>query len=158
MAMFDILAVALDGSACSDHALELALQLARAGDSRLGLCSVADPSGLYGAIEPPELMERTLEEIHRQARRVVDEGLERARAAGVAAEGAVLEGEPVYEIVAYAKRIGASAIVVGTHGRSGLPRLFMGSVAEGVLRSATLPVLTVRAQAKILPLDSVASA
>jgi nucleotide-binding universal stress UspA family protein len=150
--MFETLVVALDGSACADHALDLARQLARAGGSRLALCSVADPSPLYGSLQPSSLVERTLEEIQRQARRIVDDALARARAEGIAAEGAVLEGEPVYEIVSYAKRVGADAIVIGTHGRSGLPRLFMGSVAEGVLRSAAIPVLTVRAQARLAPL------
>jgi nucleotide-binding universal stress UspA family protein len=155
--MFETLLVALDGSPCADHALELAVQLASAGSSKLVLCSVADPSPLYGSLEPSSLVERTLEEIHRQARRVVDDALARVKAAGVDAEGTVLEGEPVYEIVSYAKRIGAGAIVIGTHGRSGLPRLFMGSVAEGVLRNAAVPVLTVRAQARLMPLAEAAS-
>ena len=127
------------------------MQLARAGGSKLDLCCVADPSPVYGSLEPSALVERTLEEIHRQARRVVDDALAKAKAAGIAAEGNVLEGQPVCEIVAYAKRIGANAIVIGTHGRSGLSRLFMGSVAEGVLRSSAIPVLTVRTQAQLAP-------
>jgi nucleotide-binding universal stress UspA family protein len=145
--MFDTLLVALDGSPCADRAFEVGLQLARTGGSKLALCSVADPSPLYGTLDPSVLLERSLEEIQRQARRIVDDALAEAEAAGVSAQGAVLEGEPVYEIVAYAKKLGAGAIVMGTHGRSGLSRLFMGSVAEGVLRSAAMPVLTVRAQA-----------
>jgi len=132
--MFETLVVALDGSLCADRALELALQLAKAGSSKLALCSVADPA---------------LEGAHTHAQRIVDEALTRAQAAGVEAGGAVLDGEPVYEIVSYAQCVGAGGIVIGTHGRSGIRRLLMGSVAEGVLRSAPVPILTVRAQANL---------
>jgi nucleotide-binding universal stress UspA family protein len=58
-------------------------------------------------------------------------------------------GDPVYEIIGYAQKQRADAIVMGTHGRSGLKRLFMGSVAEGVLRCSPVPVLTVREEAKL---------
>jgi hypothetical protein len=53
-------------------------------------------------------------------------------------------GSPVDEIVALARQIGADLIVLGTHGRRGLRRLWLGSVAEHVVRSATCPVLVVR--------------
>jgi nucleotide-binding universal stress UspA family protein len=49
-----------------------------------------------------------------------------------------------FEILEYAEQFGANAIVMGTHGRGGLRRLFMGSVAETVLREATVPVIVVR--------------
>ncbi len=53
-------------------------------------------------------------------------------------------GEPAEEIVRYARRHDVDLIVCGTHGRSGLNRLLMGSVAEQVLRAAPCPVLTLR--------------
>jgi nucleotide-binding universal stress UspA family protein len=55
----------------------------------------------------------------------------------------VLEGEAAHEIAAFARDCGAQLLVLGTHGRSGVERLAMGSVAEKVLRTATCPVLTV---------------
>jgi universal stress protein A len=55
-----------------------------------------------------------------------------------------LEGEPVREIVAFAERERVDLIVMGSHGRTGLSRLLMGSVAEGVARRATCPVLIVK--------------
>jgi len=143
--------VAVDGSPCADRALELALRLAKAESSTLVLCSVAYTSVLYGS---PELVRRAFAEIHEEARRVVADGVSRARKSGITAQGCTLEGEPVHQIVAYAKRIKADAIVMGTHGRSGMRRLFMGSVAERVLRSAPMPVLTVRAEATLAPLAS----
>jgi universal stress protein A len=56
----------------------------------------------------------------------------------------VLEGRPVDEITGYAKEVGATMIVMSTHGRSGLRHLLIGSTAEGVVRHAGCPVLTVR--------------
>lgn len=149
--MLKNLVVALDGSACADHALQLALSVAKGEGSKLAGCSVADPSPLYSTLEPTALLENVLAEINRHAQRVVDEAIAKARAAGVTAEGSALEGNPVYEIVRYAVKNEADAIVIGTHGRSGVARLFMGSVAEGVLRSATMPVLTVRPEAQLVP-------
>ena len=55
----------------------------------------------------------------------------------------VLDGDPVDVILTRAKEMKADLIVMGTHGRAGLPRLLMGSVAEGVLRRAPCPVVLV---------------
>jgi len=66
-------------------------------------------------------------------------------APGVAIETVLREGFPATEIVAAARDLQADLIVLGTHGRSGVERLFLGSVAERVLRRAPCPVLTVPA-------------
>jgi|SRR3989304_4413145 len=55
-----------------------------------------------------------------------------------------LEGGPIHEIVEFAEREHIDLIVIGSHGRTGLPRLLMGSVAEGVARRAPCPVLIVK--------------
>ncbi|MGD9636221.1 MAG: universal stress protein [Pirellulales bacterium] len=55
-----------------------------------------------------------------------------------------LEGGPIHEIVAFAEREHVDLIVMGSHGRTGLSRLLMGSVAEGVARRAACPVLIVK--------------
>jgi nucleotide-binding universal stress UspA family protein len=56
----------------------------------------------------------------------------------------VLDGDPAQVIVQFARERGCSLIVMGTHGRTGLERLLMGSVAEQVVRKAPCPVLTVK--------------
>ncbi len=66
------------------------------------------------------------------------------RTAGARARGLLLEGTAADAIVRTARANGANVIVMGTHGRSGLARLFMGSVAERVVGTAPCPVLTVR--------------
>jgi universal stress protein A len=65
-------------------------------------------------------------------------------AAGRAVIQAVLEGSPKAEIIKYARKENIDLIVLSTHGRTGLPHLIIGSVAESVVRTAPCPVLTVR--------------
>jgi nucleotide-binding universal stress UspA family protein len=62
---------------------------------------------------------------------------------GVIVEGKMVKGEPWEQIIAQAKELPADLIAMGTHGRRGLARIFMGSVAEKVVRSSPIPVLTV---------------
>lgn len=64
--------------------------------------------------------------------------------AGIEATGLIYEGRPAEKIVEIAHEQGADLIVMGTHGRAGLDRLFFGSVANEVVRSAGCPVLTIR--------------
>ena len=66
------------------------------------------------------------------------------RAGGdVTVEGTVLEGDPATRIVEFALETGCDAIVMGTHGRGGIDRLLLGSVAERVIRQSAVPVVTV---------------
>ncbi len=142
--MFKSLVVALDGSPSSAFAFQVALALAQAGNGRLCVCSVADPNPTYGASAPTTLVENMLEAIRNNAQQIVDGGVLKAKEAGISVEGATPVGEPVLEIVRCAEAVKADAIVMGTHGRSGVSRLLMGSVAEGVARSSSIPVLIVR--------------
>jgi nucleotide-binding universal stress UspA family protein len=68
----------------------------------------------------------------------------RARKAGVRAKVLLLDGVPHEQIVRAARTKRADLVVLGTHGRTGFARFFLGSVASRVVASATVPVLTVR--------------
>lgn len=68
---------------------------------------------------------------------------QRARDAGLQVVLLSRSGVPANVVLAEAQRLGADAIVVGTHGRTGLARIFMGSVADGVVKESTVPVLVV---------------
>ena len=70
--------------------------------------------------------------------------LEAATAEGVSAEHRITEGRPLDTILQAADATGADMIVMGTHARTGLNRLLLGSVAEGVVRQAEIPVVTLR--------------
>ncbi|MGH7314380.1 MAG: universal stress protein, partial [Candidatus Rokuibacteriota bacterium] len=85
-------------------------------------------------------------QIRAQAQKEIDKLIARARKAGVRATGVLLEGTPADRIVRAARRLKANLIVMGTHGRSGLAKLFLGSVAGRVIAMAPSPVLTVRAR------------
>ena len=117
--MFENLVVALDGSPCSARALDAALRVATLERSRLAVCSVADPALLAVSVEPLVIVERALEQIHNSAQRVVDEAVAKAAEVGIP-QGCVLEGSPAKEIVKFAERTRADAVVLGTHGRSGV--------------------------------------
>ena len=67
---------------------------------------------------------------------------------GIPVHHVFLEGDPAGEIVRYAADAGIDVIVLGTHGRRGISRLLMGSVAELILRGAACPVITVKAPLK----------
>ena len=145
--MNEHIVVALDGSECAASALDVAIAFSQIKKSELSICSVADPRELVGS--EALLADSVAGEMRDDAVRIVDEAVAKARTAGVTAQGRVVEGDVVREILTFAEGSHAAAIVVGTHGRSGIARLLMGSVAEGVLRHATMPVLTVREPAKI---------
>jgi len=78
------------------------------------------------------------------ARRQLDRAAKPLRDAGYDVETKELEGDPAHVIDEEARAVGADLIAMGTHGHSGLKRLFFGSVAERVLPAAPCPVLTVR--------------
>jgi nucleotide-binding universal stress UspA family protein len=150
MTMYKQILVAVDGSNTSDAALQRALELAQEGRARLRVVHVIDspydyPDALYGFI--PGDVEELRQAWQKLGREDLDQALGAARQAGVEAESALLElaGRRVSTtIVDEAQRWGADLIVLGTHGHRGLDRLLLGSVAEGVSRTAGVSVLLVR--------------
>lgn len=139
---------ATDFSEYSDVALQYARELARRFGAELHVLHVVDvvsPSSMAGigsyAAAAPDLWQQMIE-----AERARLEGLVSARdRAELQAHIAFESGEPPAEaIVAYAENYQIDLIVMGTHGRRGVPRIVMGSVTERVLRMAPCPVLTVR--------------
>lgn len=116
----------------------------------MNVCAVVDPIGILGHSPLNAGEKGQIESARSQAERVVQDAVKEALAAGIVAEGCVLVGEPAREIVHYAFTAAADAIVLGTHGRSGFKRLFMGSVAEAVLRTASCPVMVVREKARVV--------
>lgn len=145
--MFKKILVAVDGSPASDRALSTALGVAKEGRSAVRLVSVAD-------VMPPAAIDPTFVDFGEYdkgaravARAAIHHAESKAKVARVAAEGTVrktLAHDISGEIVQEARRWGADLIVLGTHGRTGLARLFLGSVAEGVARHAPTAVLLVR--------------
>lgn len=138
---------ASDFSSASRVAFTTAVQTAKRSRSTLLLVHVMSlpvvPLAGDGYISPRgwQDLERSL---RTQSQRQLAKLVARARKAGVRATGLLLEGQPAERIVRAAKANHADLIVMGTHGRSGLAKLFLGSVAERVVGTAPCPVLTAR--------------
>jgi len=134
-----IILVPTDFSAASRAALRYAESLARDWQARLVILHVHLPEPLYGAAEMYTGIYPTEESVFRE---MLDRFVPQDQS--LPYEHRYVIGDPVQEIVDLAEETQAAVIVIGTHGRRGLTRLLVGSVAEGVVRRASRPVLTVK--------------
>ena len=134
--------VPVDGSALAEAAIPKALELADASGARVLLLRAAQASSLPGA-DPTEAQVKVVAEAEAYLARLK----ERLTTPGnVVVETSVCYGPAAQVIVEAAEIHRADEIVMTTHGRSGLGRLLLGSVAESVLRSTTTPILLIRAE------------
>jgi len=140
------LLVATDFSPASRPALRRAVELASANEAALWIVHVAPPPG---PISPdgyvlPRVYEEMEQAIRADAQKRLRTLLARARKQGVRGRALLLKGVPHEAIVRAARAHHADMIVLGTHGRTGMARFFVGSVAARVVAAAGCPVLTVR--------------
>ncbi len=148
--MYEHILVAVDGSNTSGLALKEAINLAKDRKSSLRLVHAIDLNQAYSETAAPYALEYQ-QELEAAGRKVIADCSAVARAAGVrfdAKLGAVdSPGQHVYDVIeAEAKRWPADLVVIGTHGRRGIRRLFLGSVAEGLARISSKPLLLVRGE------------
>lgn len=144
--MYQRILVPIDGSATSTLALQEVSKLAKQHSTQVELVYVMtdihlmDANSYINYDEMKESLERT-------GRRILAEAQTLMQQAGVAAEVKLLEagGERIAGVILEeARRWSAELIVIGTHGRSGFSRVLFGSVAEGMVRLAHIPVLLIR--------------
>jgi universal stress protein A len=135
--------VATDFSELSGEAIETAVAFARDSGATLDLVHVAIETA-YPAPPPLEVVTLPVDiaSVVREASTRLAAEEDRVRAQGVACEGNVLVGRPDQEIVEHAAKTKSDLIILGTHGRSGLGHILVGSVAERVVQHAHCPVLT----------------
>ena len=133
--------IPLDGSALAESALGKATELAGDGTATLMLLRAAEARSLPG-VDPTEAQVEVVREAEEYlmgvAARLATEGIKRV-------ETSVWYGPSASAIIDAARLRKADLIVMSTHGRSGLGRLILGSVAESVLRGTTTPILLLRA-------------
>jgi nucleotide-binding universal stress UspA family protein len=151
--MYQHILVAVDGSEPSKRAYAEALRLAADQHAALRVAHVIDLGvGLAPWAEMAFVNWNTVEAaLRKSGSAILEDAMAEAGRAGVDATSSTLEtdvDDPAGEILAESARWGADLIVMGTHGRHGLAHLILGSVAEGVLRRATVPVLLVRPAAE----------
>ena len=138
--------IAYDGSDHAKAAIEQAAEQLRMPRTAIVL-SVFEPLGAipFWGVPVAQVPANFVEEAEQEAQRVAAEGAQIAKDAGFDSESAVLEGTPVWEcVVSVAKERAVGIIVMGSHGRSGVSYMAMGSVATAVAHHAGVPVLICR--------------
>ncbi len=141
-----MLLVALDIEGCASLVVDEAKALALALGEPMTLCTAVDlPVGLsvdahlagFEAERPPLAL------LEKEAKGQLESLAVSPRAAGITVRTQVLDGPPVEAVLAAVQHFQPRMLVVGTHGRRGLERLFLGSVAERILRESHIPVLVI---------------
>jgi nucleotide-binding universal stress UspA family protein len=141
--MYERILVPTDGSPAAEAAVEQAVSLAKQYDATIHALYVVDTSA-YSTLEAgAEVIINALEEEGEQA---VEDIAEAGSEAGVEVETTVTAGTAYRSILEYVDNHDIDLIIMGTHGRRGLDRYLLGSVTERVVRTADVPVLTVRQQ------------
>ena len=137
---------ASDFSKASRKAFVTAVAMAKANRAALTIVHVVVP---FTPIVPEQYLDaQTWEQIDKEARRWSQQQLrkltDRAKKAGVRTVGLLLEGDPAQQTIRAVRSTRADLLVVGTHGRTGLTKFFVGSVASRLVATASCPVVTVR--------------
>jgi universal stress protein A len=146
MRILRVIVHATDFSPASRAAFTKAVQLARDAGARLVLLHVRSPA--EALVADAYMAPRQYEQLDRAsfdaAKKQITRLVEAARKRGVRANGLIVDGVAHEQILRSARRAKADMIVLGSHGRTGLARFFLGSVAGRVASTTSCPVLIVR--------------
>jgi nucleotide-binding universal stress UspA family protein len=162
MRTFERILVPTDFSTCSHLACEMAMKLAMTYGSSIELIHVHELLAAWPGFVIPDLVlsmpnepSKSLDEfVQTRALRALEHIVEKLQRAGVThVRHRTESGDPGAIIVRIAEEEKFDLIVMGTHGRKGIERLMMGSVAERIVRQAKCPVLTIRAREDAAPLE-----
>ena len=131
--MFEKILVPTDGSEYADRAVEVALGLARELGTRMVALHVLDEK----LILPLEVLEE-------EGRHILEEVRRRGEEIEVPVDEIILFGNPRQDMAKIATKSGADLMIIGTHGRTGVEKLLLGSVAENALKTVKVPVMLVK--------------
>ena len=136
----------VDFSDSSDHAMRYASALAENFGAELTLLHVVAPimAALPGETALPDTLQADIDELAEACRERLELIVGKLVTSGLTVKHKVLNGVPFIEIIRYARDAETDLIVMGTHGRTGLGHLLIGSVAERVVRKSPCPVLTIK--------------
>lgn len=145
MVSLNVIVVPTDFSERSLVALDYAVGLADKYDARLKVIFVNEPGLSISDMAWVGVDERAMDEKHlQQSRRHIEEIVLKRIPVDVPADAEIIHGEAVTKIIEYAEDVNADLIVMATHGRTGVSKVLLGSVAEQVVRKAPCPVLTLK--------------
>jgi nucleotide-binding universal stress UspA family protein len=136
--------VPIDGSEQARTALEYALE--EFAEETVTILTVIDPRefNTYGGVEGWVDLDDLREQRRDQAEKLLEDARERAEGRGLTVDTDVVTGKVARAIIEYAEEHGIDHVVLGSHGRSGISRVLLGSVAENVVRRSPVPVTVVR--------------
>lgn len=139
MRMFETVVIATDGSESVERAVDVALDLARRFDASVHALYIVDSTEVDSS---PETLR---EDLHEALETAGEDALDAVKSrSDREVVTAVREGRPAAEIESYAREVDADVVATGTRGRHGEHRFLIGSVAERIVRTCPVPVLTVR--------------
>lgn len=139
--MYDNILLPTDGSDSMAEVIDHAAELALTHDATLHGIYVVNTASLSD-LPMESSWDGVSQALSDEGKRALEEV--ESRADDLDLETSLVEGSPAKEICRYATANDCDVIVMGTHGRSGVDRLLLGSVAERVVRSSEIPVLTIR--------------
>jgi nucleotide-binding universal stress UspA family protein len=146
--MFKSILIPVDGSPCSDQALTEGAELAKTLGANVAVLYVMqNPVVLYGAGDAVAYQDELYDDLRKQAEAVLEAAKKVVRQTGVKAQTLLFEGTRPADVI-LGEHLNHDLTVMGSHGRTGMSRWFMGSVAEGVLRRAQKPCLIVHSNEK----------
>jgi nucleotide-binding universal stress UspA family protein len=131
--MFEKILVPTDGSEYAQRAVEVALSLARELGTRVVALHVLDEK----LIMPFEVLEE-------EGQNILEGVRKRGEEMGVPVDEIILFGNPRHDLAKITTKSGADLMIIGTHGRTGVEKLFLGSVAENALKTVEVPVMLVK--------------
>lgn len=131
--MFKNIMVPTDGSKFADKAADIAIEMAKKFDARVTAVHVIDDKLIY----PFEVLEE-------EGKTVLNQVQEKGKDNGVQVDEILIVGSPTRDMEKIVEKADADIIVIGTHGKTGLEKLLMGSVAENTLKTVKVPVLIVK--------------
>ena len=144
--MYQRILIPTDGSELTGRAVATGVSLAKTLGAEVHTLCVKEPFP-YGAVAEmqPTPPQEFFDAQERSAARHVRAVMDACEAAGVTCHAETIEGmQPWEAIVAHAEKKGCNLIVMGSHGRTGIEKLLLGSVTQRVLQDATMPVLVVK--------------
>jgi len=131
--MFKNIMVPTDGSKFAERAADIAIEMAKKFDARVTAVHVIDDKLIY-----------PFEGLEEEGKTVLNQVQEKGRDNGVQVDEILIVGSPTRDMEKIVEKADADIIVIGTHGKTGLEKLLMGSVAENTLKTVKVPVLIVK--------------
>jgi nucleotide-binding universal stress UspA family protein len=145
--MYDKILVPLDGSQVAECVIPYIEGIARASNGEVQLITIVEPVEIptRGRIALSEDdMKKANEDYKQEAHKYLEQVAQKLARAGIRTRDVLLVGKPAESLIEYANNNQIDLVIMATHGRSGISKLFWGSIAEKVMRSVNVPVLLIK--------------